>query len=184
MDVREISRNEIEEKIKSMGDYVMMGYLSSCLKKSLDFNARKFVLIKLTGLYESGRMFLDAGKMMNAAADINTTFQGKITDFVKAVELFIKAEDYELADSVMKKALAIGNENQKKEVRESVKEFYKTRARFYIDNRKKNHATKAYEKLLMLDLSEDEKLDIRRKLLGIYESLGRIREYNSLKRSI
>ena len=84
----------------------------------------------------------------------------------------------------MKKALAIGNENQKKEVRESVKEFYKTRARFYIDNRKKNHATKAYEKLLMLDLSEDEKLDIRRKLLGIYESLGRIREYNSLKRSI
>jgi len=67
------NRKEIEEKLQNVGDYVKMDFLQNCLRQQLDFDTRKFVLIKLAGAYELRRMFLAAAKLMKDAADINTT---------------------------------------------------------------------------------------------------------------
>jgi len=183
MYVKERNRKEIEARLDKMGDYMKMGYLAACLKNPIDFDTRKFVLVRLSGLYEARNMFLDAGKMIKAAADINTTYQGKITDFIKACGLFIRAGDYESADVCMKRAIAVANEKQKGEIKRNVKEFYKVWGRFYFENGKRKQAMKAYEKLWNFDLEDVEKAEVREKLLEIYEKLGRIREYNSLKGS-
>src|SRR3989304_1542726 len=98
MKIEYYTRRAIEEKISTMGDYVKIGYLSNCLKRSLDFDTRRFVLTSLSKLYEDKKMFLDAAKSIGNAADINTTFQGKIGDFVKSTELFTKARSYNEAD--------------------------------------------------------------------------------------
>lgn len=156
MRVREKTKQEIEERYAGMGDFVKLDYLSSCLKKSLDFDTRKFVLVKLGGLYEQKRMYSKAGSSMISAAEINTTFQNKINDFVKASELFVKAGDYSLAEGSMKKAIALANVKQKVEIKNSVKEFYKAQARVLVGKDRRNHALLAYESLLNLDLDENE----------------------------
>ncbi|MBI2451834.1 hypothetical protein HYV50_02010 [Candidatus Pacearchaeota archaeon] len=181
---KEISRKEIEEKINKMGDYAQMGYLSACLKNQLDFDTRKFVLVKLAGLYENRMMFLDAGKMMKSAADINTTYQNKINDFVKSAEFFIKGGDYENADSSIKRALALGNEKQKQEIKNKEKEVYKMQAKMFMKKDKRTNSVEVYEKLLELELGAVEKTEVKNSLLNLYEKLGRIREYYSLKKGI
>ena len=175
------TRREIEEQLVKMGDYVKMEYLLSCLKKDIDFEARKFVLVKLSGLYESKSMLWDAGKMMRNAAEINTTFQSKINDFVKSAELFVRGGRYDEADISIKRAIAIADSKQKIKIKESEKEFYKMMARFYISNDKRKQAMEVYERMLALELFGEEKIEAQKNLLGLYEKLGKIREYNTLR---
>ena len=174
MKVEEKTKEEIERRFSDMGDYVKMDYLSSCLKTNIDFDTRKFVLIKLCGLYELRGMFSNAGKMMSSAADINTTFQSKINDFVKAAELFIRGGNYDDAERAMKKAIASANDKQKVEIKNSVKEFYKTRARSCLQNDKRKQAMEIYQRLLIFELGDDEKVEIKNKLKDLYECLGRV----------
>jgi len=182
MDVKERNRREIEERLKSMGDYVKIHYLTSCLKHPIDFDTKRFVLLKLRELYESRKMFFDAGKMMLAAAPINTTFQAKMNDFVKAAEQFIKAGSFEDADIAFEKALGCGNEKEKEWIKKSRVEYYSKQAEHYFSSGKRNSALIAYEKLLSFNLPESDKKDIQIRLLGLYEKLGKIREFYNLKR--
>ncbi len=182
MRVSENNRREIEEKLKGLGDYVKIDYLESCLKRQLDFDTRKFVLTTLADLYKNRKMFLDAGKMMLAAANINTTFQGKVNDFLGAARLFIKAGDFNNTDLAFEKAISCANTSQKIEIKQIKKENYKEQAEIYLKNDKRKHAIEAYERLLSLDLEVNEKKEAQEKLLNLYEKLGKIRDYYSLKR--
>ena len=107
--IKEKTRREVEEKLKSLGDFVKIDYLTSCLKQQVDFDTRKFVLLQLSKLYEDKKMFVEAGKMIELAANINTTFQNQINDFLKAAELFVKGGDFDKADKSFEKALVAGN---------------------------------------------------------------------------
>ena len=77
-----VTRKEMEAKLANSGDYVKMDYLQRCLKMQLDFDTKKFALVKLAGVYESRKMFLEAGRMMRNAADINATADSKFNDFI------------------------------------------------------------------------------------------------------
>jgi hypothetical protein len=98
-----------------------MDYLESCLKNRLDFDTKKFVLIKLAGIYEVRKMFLDAGRAMRLAADINTTTQGKITDYLKSAELFIKSGSFDEADVSVMRAINDATDSQKETVYSAVR---------------------------------------------------------------
>jgi tetratricopeptide (TPR) repeat protein len=182
MQVKETRRTDIEMKIASMGDYVKIGYLEGCLKNHLDYDTRKFVLVKLAGLYEQGKMFANAGEAMKNAAEINTTTQSKINDFMKATELFIRAGSYDFAEMCVKKAIAEASQVQQKEINLKVKEFYKTKARACLNEGKKKNAVTAYEKLIELKLDEKERAEITAKMAEIYENLGDMKGYFSLER--
>ena len=62
--------------------------------------------------------------------------------------------------------------------------MFKTQVREYLSKDKRKNAVEAYEILLKLDLNESEKLEIREKLLPLYESLGRVREFINLRKSL
>src|SRR3989344_1600558 len=184
MKIEDISRKAVEEKISTMGDYVKIGYLSNCLKKSLDFDTRKFVLTTLSKLYEDRKMFNAAGKMLSFAADINTTFNGKISDFLNSTELFIKVGSYDEADLAFKKATSIANISQKTELKKRVKEIYQIQAKEHLKKDRRKNAAEVYERLLTVDLDPQEKDEIKAKLIVLYESLGKIREFYSMRRSL
>lgn len=183
--VKERNRREIEERLKGMGDYVKIDYLASCLKQQLDFDSRKFVLLELSDAYESKRMFTDAGKLMQNAAAINTTIAGQITDYVRAGNLFVRGGNFDEADSVFDRALALCvNEGQRRDVKKTKKSLYKSQAEFYITTDKRKNAMIAHEKLLSLDLDSQEKKEVQEKLLTLYEKLGKIRDFYNLKRGM
>ena len=182
MEVKERNRHEVEERLKSMGDYMKIHYLNTCLKKQFDFDTKRFALLKLSELYESKKMFLDAAKMMMNAAPINTTFQGKMADFIQAAELFVKAGNFEEADIAFERALGCGNDNEKWNIKQKRIDLYKNQAFDYFESDKRHSALVAYEKLLAYNLSETERREVQSKLLYLYEKLGKIKEYGNLKR--
>ncbi|MEK6898605.1 MAG: hypothetical protein AABW79_00735 [Nanoarchaeota archaeon] len=181
MEVKERTRQEIEARLGSMGDYVKIDYLQRALGTHLDFDTRKFVLTKLSAMYEDKGMLLEAGKLMKSAAEINTTFKGKIQDYMKTAELYVRGTNFQDADLMLAQALALGNEREKIEIKSNYKKFYSDLAQFNIKRDKRQIAKKAYEKYLTLDLNAIEKKEAQDQLLKLYEKLGNIRDFYRLR---
>jgi tetratricopeptide (TPR) repeat protein len=184
MRVKETTRKEIESKFADMSDYVRIDYLSSCLKNQLDFDTRKFVLVKLAGLFEAKGMYHDAAKAMKSAAEINTNAPNKVNDYVKSIELFIRAGDYDMADVMLKKVTPLLSVSKSAEIEKSVRDIYRIQARASVEKNKRKQATLAYEKLLSFDLDPVEEEDVQNKLLELYEKVGDISQYNKLKKKM
>jgi len=184
MRVKETTRKEIEQKFLEMNDYLKMEYLKNCLKNQLDFDTKKFVLVKLAGAYETKGMLLEAGRMMRAAGEINTSVGAKVTDFVKAVELFIRGGDFESADAIKKKAIAIAPLDKQAEIERMIKEYYKIQAKVCVEGNKRKQAAGFYEKLLTIELGFTEKKEIQEELLKVYEGLGDFNKYRNLRRKV
>lgn len=182
MRVKETTRKEMEERLSGMSDFVKMDYLSSCLKNQTDFDTRRFLLLELGKLFESKGMFLDAARSIRTAAEINTNRQNKINDFLKAVNLFVRSGDYEQVDITSNKIFELTEQKQTKETEARIKEFYNSQGIFLIEKNRRKQAAGLYEKMLTLKLDEKEKSEIQKKLLGLYEGIGEVNRYITLKR--
>ena len=179
--IKERSAREIEEKLSKAGEYVQMDYLRRALRSDLDFETKKYVLLKLARIYHSKRMFSEAGKMMKTAAEINTTFKSKIEDYMKSVELYIMGGDYIEADRVFGQAVALGNTQEKNEMKKRYKDQFLNLAKKQYSEDKRNNARKILEKTLTLELEIGERSEIQKMLLELYQKLGLMREYYKLK---
>lgn len=184
MQIKERTKQEIEAKLATMGDYVKIDYLERVLKMHLDFETRKFALTAVAKLYENRGMFNEAAKAMKAASEINTTFRTKIQDYMKSIELFVKGGSFQDADFMFAQALALGNEKDKMEMRAVLKTYYLNEAKDLMARDKRNQAKKVYEKALNLDLNAQEKQHVQQQLLGLYEKLGNVQEFYRLKKSM
>lgn len=182
--IQERTRQEIEAKLGKMGDYVKMDYLQRGLASGLDFETKKFVMVKLSGLYENKGMFLEAARLLRNGAEINTTFKGKMGDFLKAIDLYVKAGNYQDADFVFGQTLALAADHEKLGLKSTYRKLYLDYARGSMKSDKRVQAKKAYEKALMLDLEVGERRQIQQELLALYEKLGNINEYYRLKHSM
>lgn len=181
-----MDKKEIETKLASCGDFVKMDYLSRCLKSGkLDLDTKKFVMVRLSGIYEARRMFYDAGRLLLHASDINPTEQGRVTDYVKAGELFVKGGKFEEAEIAFNKALALCPDEKRKDIVKKARiESMIVQAKNYLRKGKRKHALDTYEKLLEFDVNPDEKREIRERVLKLYEKLGMVKEYMKLKGEI
>lgn len=182
--VEEKTRQAMEVKMAKMGDYVKMDYLQRALTSGIDLDTRKFVLSSLSKLYEVRGMYLEAGKMMKNAAEINVTFNAKIADYMKSVDLYIKGGNYAEADMVFALAIALAAEKEKPALKTQMKNYYLTCARTYVKADKRSLAKKSYEKLLTMDIDMMEKKQIQQELLVLYEKLGNLRDYYKLKETL
>ena len=182
--IPEKSKSEIEKRLQGMGDYVKMSYLQRALGSNLDFDTRKFVLIKLAEIYEKRGMFLEGAKMLKGAAEINTTFKKKSEDYMQVVDLYIKGGDYIEADRMFGQAVALCKGREKEEMKKQLKDFYINQAKSHLSNDKRNYARLALEKALTLDLDSEDKKYAHEQLLELYNKLGLIKEYYSLKNNI
>lgn len=181
MEIKERSKQEIEARLGTMGDYVKIDYLQRALNAHLDFDTRKFVLIRLAQMYEDKGMMMEAAKLMKSAAEINTTFKTKIQDYMKTVDLYIRAGSFQDADLMFAQALALGNDREKLDLKGAYKKYYTDLAQFYMQRDKRQFAKKAYEKLLTLDLTPVEKKTVQDNLLQLYQKLGNIRDFYRLR---
>lgn len=183
--VMDITRKEIEQKLSTVGDYVKMDYLQQCLKKQLDFDTRKFVLLTLATIYETRGMYLEAARLLRNAAEINTTYDGKMHDFMRSTGAFIKGAGYDEAHLTFMKALGCVAEKAKPSIKETYKKLYFTQAEELIKRDKRKHALEAYERILSLDfLSPEEKRKAQVALLPLYEKLGKVKEFLALKKQL
>lgn len=177
-----ITKEEVEKQIQGKGDFVQIDYLTKLLDEKPPILLKQYIYLKLSKIYESKKMFVDSGKMLENLAVISTSFSKKTDYFLKAAENYIKDGFFEKADNVAKKALEGANVYERGEIFFSIKNFYKEEAKNYEKELKRNHAAKIYEKLLSMNISEVEKKEIKKKLLELYEKLGKFKEYGILER--
>lgn len=178
-----MTKVEIENFLKGKGDFVQIDHLTRLLTdKMLPIDKRKFVCQKLAELYEKKNMYGEAAKMSNNVSLASTTFTEKMKAHVKEAELYVKAGLFREVDEAVKKAVAEANTVQRNEINNAVKEFYKRQAEIYEKTRKIGNAVKLYEKMLEMNISDSERQEIKGKLMGLYEKLGRVKDYFTIKR--
>ena len=179
-----MSKSGIEAVLAGKGDFVQIDALTKFLREEMTMEMKKFVLLKLAGLYEKVRMFTEAAKMCESASLVSIAFSEKIKHLLRGVELFIRAGDYDHADRLMKEAMVQASSVEKQEIYITVKRFYKDAAEDFEKKMKRAHAAKIYEKLLQMKLNDEERSGIRERLLDLYEKLGRRKEYYALEKGL
>ena len=176
-----LSKSEINRVLEGKGDFVQIDYLTRFLKKGVSLDLKKFIYLKLAKIYEKKQMFEKAGKMFENVAIVSVTFSDKIKYYIEVAKSYVRAGDFESAGRATKKAMGEANSSEKLEVYNLVKEFYKTQARNYEQEGKRNHAVRVYEKFLRMNISEVEKEEVKAKLIELYERLGMFKEAGLLK---
>ena len=178
----ELSKSDVESNLIGKGDFVQIDYLNKLLKEKLHRDTKKFVYIKLIGIYEKKNMFNDVAKMYEGFASISVAFSEQIKNHLKATEYYIKAGFFDKADYSVRKALNEANSVERNDINFTVKDFYKRQAEEYEKGLKRNSAAKIYEKLLEMSITDQERKEIKEKLMELYEKLGRLKEFYTMKR--
>ncbi len=172
---------DIEKFLSEKGDFMQIDYLNRYLKLIPPIEMRKFAYLKLAEIYEKKKMFNDVAKSFRNVAMNSVIFREKIKYFVEEAKAQIKNLDFIEVDKAVKRAFSEANSIQRKEINEEIKAFYKIHAEELERQLKRNQASKTYEKLLKMDLTEEEIFEIKEKLKELYEKLGKVRESKLLE---
>lgn len=180
MQVLEKNREEIEAKVNTMSDFVKMEYLESCLKTIPDVNISKYCYKKLSELYEKKIMYSEAAKYMAKFGEVCVGTKEKIAAIIKEAELLIKADQYDSAIYLYKKAMSFADTTGKFEIKRNMISFYKQEAAILEKSNRGTAALKIYEKIINY-VADAERNEIKKKMLELYQKLGRVTEYIKLK---
>jgi len=181
---RAITKSEIEEAIRGKGDFVKIDYLKRYLEVVDSLEVKKFVLLNLAGICEANGMFGEAAKNMAVAADICLTYREKIEFFMKEAELLVKFGNFDLAEKAFERAYALGNSQEKINVKNKYHEFYRIQGELEEQQGKNRKALEVYERLLPMIENETLKLHVKEKMLELYQKLGRMKEYEELREGV
>jgi hypothetical protein len=141
MRIREANRKEVETRLATMGDYVKIDYLTELLRENLDYDTRRFVLLKLARLYKDKGMLAESARLVGNAAEINTTYDGMMKDYSVAMQLFIQAGKFDEADVALNKATVSSNtEAQRVELRTKRREAIKNQGAELVKKDKRKQA--------------------------------------------
>jgi len=175
-----MSKREIQEDIKDVGEYVQIDRLNNFLNTNPPIDIKKFIYLKLADIYEKKLMFNDAANCFNNAALITIAYIDKIKFYTKEAEMHIKSGHFEKVESSMRKAMNNANAVQKPQIKQDIENIYKKLAEEYAMGDKRSHAVKVYEKLLEMRLPDAEKEEVKEKLKVLYQSLGRYKDIGFL----
>jgi tetratricopeptide (TPR) repeat protein len=181
---KEMTKVEIEKELSGKGDYVLIDNITRFAKESIPTDTRKFIYTRLADIYEKRNMFADAADIYGKLADMSITSAEKGNNFVKETENYIKAGFFDKADLSIKKIISVIKATERPKIMISIKEFYKNQAKNYEKEKRRSLAVKTYEKLLTLNISENEKSEINQRLLGLYKELGMVGQYMAMSKKL
>jgi tetratricopeptide (TPR) repeat protein len=175
-----MSRSEIERELNGKGDFIQIDYLNRFIAQKPPLHEKKFAFFKLIEIYETKGMFNDVAKIYNNLAMLALSPQERIDSLIKETKAHIQAGHFDEADAVMRRAMDEVTIVKKADIYEDIKKFYKNQAEQHEKENKRNHAIKFYEKLLSMKISEQERNEVKSKLLALYDQLGKFRESSAL----
>ena len=183
MQVNETTEREIMDKAERMSDFLQMEYLETCLKKNIDIAAEKYCYKKLSGLYEKKIMYSEAIKNISSLAELSTSAKDKSAVYMKEAELLIMGEFYDRVAYAFKKAIEFSAKEEFFEKKRQLIAIYKTKIKMLEDKGKVAGVLTVYEHLVHL-LTDAEKIEAKKKMLVLYNKLGKIREFMILKKEL
>jgi tetratricopeptide (TPR) repeat protein len=181
--VREKTIEEIKEKLLDINTALnKIGYLESALQvPGFSFEIKRFIWNELAKLYEERKMFERAARALANKAGVEPMVKDKIDSYITAAELYARIGKIDAADDMFLRATRDSREEDKRRVKLARKNVYSVTATELESKGKKASAVKFYEKLIKMNLDEEEKLAIKHKLLDTYNTLGLFREAKLLE---
>lgn len=176
-----MSKSEIERELNGKGDFVQIDYLTRFIAQKPPLHEKKFAFMKLIEIYVTKSMFNDVAKIYSNLAILALSPQERIDSLVKETKAYIQGGRFDEADAVMRRAMDEVTIIKKADIYEDIKSFYKKQAETYEKEAKRNHAIKVYEKLLSMRISDSERNEAKKRLLDLYEKLGKFRESSALE---
>ena len=180
---KDMSKAEIEKALEGKGEYIQIDLLTKLIEDKPGILMKRHVYTRLAKIYQDKKMFKDAARNYEHLGVNSVTFADKTKYFLIAAEFYIKDGAFNEADSAMKKAMGEANSFERGEIYYSLKQFYKNQAEEYESKNKWNKASVIYEKLLKMKITHQEEGEIRKKLLYLYEKLGKFKEYHLLEKN-
>lgn len=178
---KDLKKAELDELLEGKGDFVQIDYLNRFLKLFPPIAMRKYAYLRLAKVYLEKRLFEDAAKMFSNAAINSLTFKEKNESYMKEAKCYIKAGKFESSSKALRKAFSEANEKERNEMAREIINYYKKEGESLEKEGKPGAATTLYERLIRMRLPEEEKSEVKEKLLSLYKKLGKIKEYNFLK---
>lgn len=179
-----MTKVEIERELNGQGDYVQIDNITRFLKENPAIDIKRFVYLKLVGIYEKRNMFADAADVYNHLIEISLIEKDKVNYLTKATECYIKAGFFEKADITMKRAISQAGVLERGKISIVIKEFYKNQAETYEREKRRNKAVQTYEKMITMNYSDFEKKEINQKLLKLYNELGMVGQFMVLNKKL
>ena len=179
---KEMMKSDIERGLLGKGDYVQIDMIRRFLKENIPNDMRRFASMKLAGIYESRSMFSEAAGLYTKLAELALDYAERMNCYLKQTEDYIKAGFFEGADMAINKLMGEVRPMERAKFSDAVKGFYKAQAQIYERDRRRSKAAEVYEKMLaMKGFPDSEKGEINRKLAQLYNDLGMVQKYLSLK---
>ena len=175
-----VTRIQIEEDLKNKGDFVKIDHLNRFLKQADSLDTRKFVLMKLAAIYEDKGFFIDAAKNIGSAAEIAITYKEKIDLYMKEAAFYVKLGSFELADKTFQKVMSLCTARERVDMQAKYVQFYYNEAQDHEKAIRNRRAADFYEKLSSMPYQTINRIELKQKLLELYNKLGRIRDYSRL----
>jgi len=181
---RDMSKSDMENVLNEKGEFIQIDIINKFLDSSsgLKRDTKKFLFLRLAEIYERRLMISEAAKMYDNLGILVISYFEKIKYFLKEAKLLISKGEFNRAEEAMKKAITQASSVERENIYFEVKHFYKEQAREHEEKMRRAHAVRIYEKLLEMRLDSLERKEIKEKLLGLYDKLGEIRKYESLKK--
>lgn len=183
MQILEKTKDEVQKKAQSMSDFLRMEYLENCTKKIMDHEILRYCFAELSRLYERNVMYPDAIKYLIKYEEVCITSKDKIQAYLKEIELLIKGGFYDRVDFAKNRAKEIAKGTDMYEIERKIIDLYRQEAIKFDRQNKYSPALKVYEQLHHL-LKGEEQREIKKKLIFLYNKLGRVRESIELERGL
>lgn len=173
-----MSRTEIDSVLSGLGDFVQIDHLVRFLKEQdTNQDTKKYSYLKLASIYEKKAMFFDASKAYDSAAIYCLNDTEKSSYYIKEAEVLIKGGFFDQIEKAVSKAQQGMPIQEKQNILNKVKLLYKKQAEIYESQLKRSNAIRVYEKMLELKITDQEKAEIKAKLMELYEKLGKKKEF-------
>ncbi|MBS3093537.1 hypothetical protein J4456_03075 [Candidatus Pacearchaeota archaeon] len=184
MQILEKTKEDIIDRSETMSDFLKMEYLEKCAEKFRDDEILRYCYSQLIILYEGRMMFSDALKYLYKLQAMVFNNAEKLQLIDRELELLIKGGFYDKVEPALKNAMKISsNDIEVMNLRRNIVTLYKQEISKFERSGKYQSLLRIYEKLIPL-LADHEKNEAKKRLVEIYNKLGKVRESIELEKSI
>lgn len=174
-------KNEIDEFLEGKGDFVQIDHLNRFIKLFPPIDLRKYAYLRLARIYLDKSMFVDAANAFKNAAINSVAFREQQDNYLKESKCYVRAMRFEDAANAFKKAITEANEKDRRELYKEYLEYFKKVGEDFEKQGTLGKTAQLYEKLIRMKISDEDKKDVKERLLKVYDKLGRRKEYNLIK---
>jgi tetratricopeptide (TPR) repeat protein len=183
MQITEKTKRDIESRSVTMSDFLRMEYLENVIKKTNDIEALRYCYSELSRLYAERKMYPESLKYIAKHKEICILQREKNECIKREINLLILGGFYDRLDISYKEAMKELGQSELFEVKRKIIEQLKHEALRFEKIGRISGALKVYEKLLHF-VVDQEKTDIKKKMIFCYKKLGKIRESIELERQL